>query len=70
MVPVARNVWQNVDGGSPATAARRLIIASTSRRSIARAVSRRPAGLLEPGRLDVDVEGRSGLNQPRLPCPK
>ena len=43
-MPVARNVWQHVEGGSPAAAARRLIIASTSRRSSARPVSRRPAG--------------------------
>ena len=31
-MPVARNVWQQVDGGSPAVAARRLIMASTTRR--------------------------------------
>ena len=40
---VARNVWQHVEGGSPAAAARRLIIANTSRSSD-RPVSRRPAG--------------------------
>ncbi len=43
-IPVARNVWQHVEGGSPAAAARRLIIARTTRRSSARPVSRRPAG--------------------------
>ena len=32
VIPVARNVWQHVDAGSPAAAARRLIIASTARR--------------------------------------
>ena len=30
MIPVARNVWQHVDAGSPAADARRLIIASTA----------------------------------------
>ena len=66
VIPVARNVWQHVEGGSPAAAARRLIIARTTRRSSA---SRRPAAgatlleqrrprLLELGRLDVGVEGR------------
>ena len=68
MIPVARNVWQHVEGGSPAAAARRLIIASTSRRSSARPVKpppRRVHGLeerrlrlLEPARFDVGVEGR------------
>ena len=38
MIPVARNVWQHVEGGSPAAAARRLIIARTTRRSSARPV--------------------------------
>ena len=32
VIPVARNVWQQVDGGSPAATARRLIMASTTRR--------------------------------------
>ena len=40
VIPVARNVWQHVEVGSPAAAARRLIIASTRRRSSARPVSR------------------------------
>ena len=31
-MPVARNVWQHVDAGSPAATTRRLIIASTTRR--------------------------------------
>ena len=44
VIPVARNVWQHVEGGSQAAAARRLIIARTSRRSSARPVSRLPAG--------------------------
>ena len=44
MIPVARNVWQHIDGGSPAAAARRLIIASATRRSSVRPVSHRPAG--------------------------
>ena len=44
VIPVARNVWQHVDGGSPAAAARRLIIARTTRRCSARPVNRRPAG--------------------------
>ena len=44
VIPVARNVWQHVEGGSPAAAARRLIIARTTRRSSARRVSCRPAG--------------------------
>ena len=42
VIPVARNVWQHVEGGSPA--ARRLIIARTTRRCSARPASRRPAG--------------------------
>ena len=36
VIPVARNVWQHVEGGSPASEARRLIIASTTRLSSAR----------------------------------
>lgn len=32
VIPGDRNEWQHVDGGSPAAAARRLIIAKTSRR--------------------------------------
>ncbi len=44
VIPVARNVWQHVEGGSPAAAARRLIIAKTTRRCNARPVSRRPTG--------------------------
>ena len=45
VIPVARNVWQHVEAGSsPAPAARRLIIARTTRRCSARPVSRRPAG--------------------------
>ena len=31
-MPVARNVWQHVDAGSPAADARRLVIASTALR--------------------------------------
>ena len=68
--PVARNVWQHVEGGSPAAAGRRLIIASTSRRieRPARQPPRRRVDgleerhlrLLEPARLDVGVEGRRG----------
>ena len=42
--PSPRNVWQQVDAGRSAAAARRLIMASTSRRDSARPVSRRPAG--------------------------
>ena len=70
MIPVARNVWQHVEGGAPRPRRARLIIASTSRRSSARPVSRLPAGghgleerrlrLLEPACLDVGVEGRRG----------
>ena len=44
VIPVARNVWQQVDADSSAAAARRLIIARTSRRDSARPVSLRPAG--------------------------
>ena len=43
VMPVARNVWQHVEAGRPAAAARRLIIASTTRR-----VSDRP--LKQPDR--------------------
>ena len=96
VIPVARNVWQHVEGGSPAAAARRLIIPRTTRRYSTLPVTRRHAGstlwnsahlrLLEPGRLDVLVEGRRrpvvagtscrrppfswSLSHPRLPCPK
>ena len=42
--PLARNVWQHVDGGNPAAAARRFIIARTTRRCSARPVNRRAAG--------------------------
>ena len=42
VIPVARNVWQQVVDGSSADAARRLIIARTTRRSSTRPVSRRP----------------------------
>ena len=38
-VPVARNVWQHVEGGSPAAAARRLIMAGTTRRVNGRPVN-------------------------------
>ena len=44
VVPVARNVWQQVERGSPAAAARRLIITRTRRRASARPVGLRPAG--------------------------
>ena len=44
VIPVARNVWQHVEGGSLAAVARRLIIARTTRRCSARPVSQRPAG--------------------------
>ena len=37
VIPVARNVWQHVEGGNPAAAARRLIIARTTRRASTRA---------------------------------
>ena len=37
-------VWQQVEGGRPAAAARRLIMARTRRRDSARPVSLRPAG--------------------------
>ena len=43
VIPVARNVWQHVEAGSPAAAARRLIIASTTRRVNGRPVSLSPA---------------------------
>ena len=66
VIPVARNVWQHVEGGNPAAAARRLVIARTSRRSGARQPPlRRVDGLeehhlrrLEPARIDVGVKGR------------
>ena len=68
VIPIARNVGQHVEGGSPAAAARCLNIAGTTRRSSAPTVSRRPVGstlwksaafrLLAPGRLDVLVEER------------
>ena len=45
MIPVARNVWQQVEGGRPAATARRLIIARTRRRDSARPVNRRPRGV-------------------------
>ena len=44
VMPVARKVWQQVEGGSPAAAARRLIMARTTRRCNARPVSQRLAG--------------------------
>ena len=66
MIPVARNVWQQVEGGRSAAAARRLIIARTRRRESARPVSRRPRGVdaleerrrrrVEPGPREVVVE--------------
>ena len=40
VIPVTRKVWQHVKGGSPAAAARHLIIARTTRRCNARPVSR------------------------------
>ena len=43
VIPVARNVWQHVDSGSPAAAARRLIMASTTRLVNGRPVSLSPA---------------------------
>ena len=43
VIPVARNVWQQVEGGRPAAAARRLIMASTTRRESGRPVSLSPA---------------------------
>ena len=49
VIPVARNVWQHVEGGSPAAEARRLIIARMKERRLR---------LLDPGLLDVGVEGR------------
>ena len=51
VMPVARNVWQQVDVGRPAAAARRLIIASTTRR-----VSDRP--LRRPDRSTPGHEDR------------
>ena len=49
MIPVARNVWQQVEGGRSAAAARRLIIARTRRRESARPVRReRRAGHRDP----------------------
>ena len=47
-MPVALNVWQHVDAGRPAAAARRLIIASTTRR-----VSDRSVDALKQRRLRV-----------------
>ena len=44
MILVARNVWQHVEGGSSATAVRRLIIARTTRRVNGLSVSLSPAG--------------------------
>ena len=41
VIPVARNVWQHIEGGRPAAVA--LIIASTTRRVNARPVSLSPA---------------------------
>ena len=68
MIPVARNVSQHVDGGSPAEAVRRLIIARNRpprQRPTGQPLARRVHALkqcrlrlLEPGRLDVLVEGR------------
>ena len=53
-MPVALNVWQHVDAGSPAADARRLIIASTGRRTSGRPLSRPPngprSGTTEPAR--------------------
>ena len=49
VIPVARNVWQHVEGGSPAAEVRRLIIARMEERRLR---------LIEPGLLDVGVEGR------------
>ena len=67
MIPVARNVSQHVDGGSPAEAVRRLIIARNRpprQRPTGQPLARRVHALkqcrlrlLEPGRLDVLVEG-------------
>ena len=53
MIPVARNVWQQVEGGRSAAAARRLIMARTRRRESVRPVSRRR---VEPGPREVVVE--------------
>ena len=51
---VARNVWQHVDAGTPAAAARRLIIDSTTRRVSDRPLSRaRPVHALKQRRLRV-----------------
>ena len=46
VMPVARNVWQHVDAGRPAAAARRLIIASTTRRVSDRPLRRRDRSTL------------------------
>ena len=43
-IPVARNVWQHLDGGNPAVAARRLIMARTARRVNGRPVRLSPGG--------------------------
>ena len=69
-----------VDDGSPAAAARRLIIARTTRRCSARPVSRHPAGshaleerhlrLLELGRREVIVEGLGRAFPPLLVEPE
>ena len=44
VIPVARKVWKQVEGGRSAAAARRLIMARTRRRDSGRPVSRRAAG--------------------------
>ena len=63
MTPVAGNVWQHVEGGSPAAAARRLIIARRRGRGGLAAPGARPAGgrdeLVDVGRHDeTGLRGR------------
>ena len=61
-MPVARNVWQHVVAGNPAAAARRLIIASTTRRPSGRPLSppARPVDALKQRRLRVVVDAAGG----------
>ncbi len=72
MIPVAGNVWQHVEGGSPAAAAAAsgLIMAKTTRLVNGRAVSLSPARstlwhshrlpVLKPAGREVLVEGLGG----------
>lgn len=58
VTPVARNVWQHVDAGSPAAGARRLIIVSTGRGRSSRPLSR-------PARSTLWKRGAFASSRPR-----